>query len=150
MRRSATLFRGAKGYGWYNKFMKEGQEGFKRHTPPTPFNWSVAESTGTKRPKAIFEMKLDSEIIGKITIELAADIVPKTVENFKRICLGQVSKYPGMGYKGSKFYYVNKNVQLMAGDFKNSDGTFNHSSNDSQYFADENFIIPHTQRGLIR
>lgn len=149
MRRSSVLLRGAKGYGWYTKFMREGQQGFKLNPPPTPFNW---ESTpdAIARPKAVFEMMIDTQTIGKITIELASDIVPKTVDNFKRFCLGEASKFPGKSYKGSKIHYVNKGVQLMGGDVVSSDGTFNHSSYDSTYFEDENFIIPHSQRGFIR
>lgn len=145
MKRSLTLFRGAKGYSWYNHYLQHGQEGFKNFTPPTPFDWSANPKP---RSKAYFEMKMDNESLGKLVIELAEDVVPKTVENFKRLCLGQGSKYSG--YKGTKIHLVRKGEVLMGGDVEKSNGASTHSSYEHRYIKDENFIIPHSERGLIR
>jgi hypothetical protein len=39
----------------------------------------------------------------------------------------------------------------MGGDIEgNRDGHLSHSSFQERYFPDENFIIPHSERGLVR
>lgn len=145
MRRTPALLRGSKGYGWYNKFLKEGQEGFERYVPPTPFDWSKETNI---RPKAYFSIKLDTENIGRIVFELADDVVPKTVENFRRLCEGNGQRFPG--YKGTKIHLIRKGEVIMGGDIEKGDGQGNFSSYNQRYFEDENFIIPHSHRGLIR
>ncbi len=145
MRRTTPLLRGAKGYNWYETFMQKGQDGFKKFTPPTPFDWT--QSTAP-RPKIYFSMKIDREVVGKLVFELADDVVPKTVENFKRLVQGKGEKFKG--YKGTPFHILRKGEIAMGGDIENKDGTGNHSSYLDRYIKDENFIIPHSQRGLIR
>ena len=145
MRRSVVLLKGSKGLGWYQKYMNEGKEGFQRFVPPTPFDWTKGNIT---RPKAYFTVKIDNEVIGKLVFELAEDIVPKTVENFKRLCDGQGVHFPG--YRGTKIHLIRKGEVIMGGDIEKGDGSGNYSSYNSRYFEDENYIIPHSQRGLIR
>lgn len=145
MKRTTSLWRGAKGYGWYQKYLKEGKEGFEKYVPPTPFDWS---KDNIKRPRAYFSISLDNENIGRLEFELAEEILPKTVENFRRLCLGNGVKYPG--YKGTKIHLVRKGEVVMGGDIEIGDGQGNHSSYSQRYIEDENFIIPHSQRGLIR
>ena len=148
MKRSRCLCRGAKGYGWWTKFTEGGAAGFQqRYVPPTPFDWSAPSSVA--RPHAFFDVRIEQEKLGRIKFELAADVVPKTVENFKALCLGTGARYGG--YKGTKIHYVQKGVCLMGGDVETpaSTGTGNHSAGQGRYFPDENFIIPHTARGLL-
>jgi len=37
-----------------------------------------------------------------VTMELKADCVPKTAENFRALCVAE----PGSGYKGSRFHRI--------------------------------------------
>ena len=83
MRRTLLAARGAKGYGWYNKFMREGAEGFKKNRPPTPFNW---EEGNVVRPRAFLEFASNNEKMGRLVFELADDVVPRTVQNFLALC----------------------------------------------------------------
>jgi cyclophilin family peptidyl-prolyl cis-trans isomerase len=144
MRRTNILQFGSKGTGWYSKYLAEGQEGFQKYKAPTAFDWTKSV---VKRPTATFSIKVDKEILGKIKFELASDIVPKTVENFRLLCKNEGVKFKG--YSGSKFHYVKKNVAIIGGDIENHDGTGSHSASSSRFIEDENFIIPHTHRGLL-
>lgn len=48
------------------------------------------------------------EPLGRVKMELFADIVPKTAENFRQFCTGESKDPRGLpqGYKGSKFHRV--------------------------------------------
>ena len=48
------------------------------------------------------------EPLGRIKMELFADVTPKTAENFRQYCTGETKNAQGrpQGYKGSKFHRV--------------------------------------------
>lgn len=144
MKRSRLLSRGTKGYNWYTKFIEHGTDGFRRNVTPTPFNWTKG---GVVRPVAFFDLALDAEPLGRVEFELAEDVVPQTVANFTALCTGQGLKYPG--YKGTKVHQIQKGQFFMAGDISGTDGGFSHAAGTSRHFDDENFIIPHSDRGLL-
>jgi len=144
MRRSLVLSRGAKGYNWYNLFVERGADGFRKNVPPTPFDWSAGAKV---RPCAFFELKIESEPLGRVEIELAEDVVPATVENFRRLCEGKGVKFPG--YKGTALHQVHKGQFILGGDVSNQQGAVSHSSYADRHIKDENFIIPHSARGLL-
>lgn len=137
--------RSSKGVGWYKKYVDKGPEAFLRNVPPTPFDWT-ANKTITTRPRAFFDLAMEKESLGRLTFELACDIVPITTANFIRLCLAQDGKHT---YKGTKFHRIHKKIAIMAGDVEKNDGSGNFSSFNKRHFADENFIIPHSARGLI-
>lgn len=144
MRRTLSLSRGAKGYNWYTKFQEKGADGFKKNLPPTPFDWS---SPPKPRPHAYFDLNIENEPLGRIEFELAEDIVPKTVENFRLLCTGKGLKFPG--YKGTIIHQVQKNQFMMAGDVQLAAGAGSHSASSERFFPDENYIIPHSAKGLV-
>ena len=53
-------------------------------------------------PKCYFDVSCDEENIGRIVFEMRADLVPKTVENFKKLCEG----FDGKSYKNNVFHRI--------------------------------------------
>ena len=43
--------------------------------------------------KVFFDVTADGQPIGRITMELRPDVVPKTAENFRALCTGEKGKF---------------------------------------------------------
>ncbi|KAI9275820.1 cyclophilin-like domain-containing protein [Phascolomyces articulosus] len=103
-------------------------------------------------PRVFFDIDIDGKRIGRIVIELFQDEVPKTAENFRCLCtgemgLGKVSNMP-LHYRGSIIHRVIKGFMIQGGDFTRRNG----SGGESIYgatFSDESFVRKHTTHGLL-
>jgi len=102
-------------------------------------------------PIVFFDITVGGEPLGRIKMELFANVVPHTAENFRQYCIGEPKNHLGrpQGYKGSKFHRVIKEFMIQGGDFLNGDGSGSASIYGTKSFADENFKQGHDTAGLL-
>lgn len=75
---------------------------------------------------------------------------PKTSENFRRLCLGDLKNKAGQAlhYKNSIFHRIIPGFMCQGGDFTNFNGTGGESIY-GRKFPDENFTLKHNKPGKI-
>lgn len=102
------------------------------------------ESKKVKNPQVYFDMKIGKTEIGRITMMLRADIVPRTAENFRCLCTHE----KGYGFQGSTLHRIIPDFMCQGGDFTNHNGTGGKSIY-GRKFADENFELKHVGPGTL-
>ena len=104
------------------------------------------------RPRVFFDISVGNVTLGRIVIELFADLVPKTAENFRQLVTGEagIGKTTGkpLHYKGSLFHRVIKNFMIQGGDLVNYNGTGGESIYGGT-FDDEAFLAKHDRPYLM-
>ncbi|KAK0944856.1 phosphatidylinositol transfer protein csr1 [Friedmanniomyces endolithicus] len=106
--------------------------------------WTGPEAQCDANGKITSMDKSEKARSGRINFELFDDVVPKTAENFLKLCTGE----PGFGYKNSKFHRVIPEFMLQGGDFTRGNGTGGKSIY-GEKFADENFKLTHNKPFLL-
>ncbi|KAG6558247.1 hypothetical protein Mapa_000430 [Marchantia paleacea] len=103
-------------------------------------------------PRVFFDITIDGDPAGRMIIELYADSVPKTAENFRALCTGEkgVGAVTGkaLHFKGSIFHRVIPGFMAQGGDFSKKNGTGGESIYGGK-FADENFKHSHDGPGVL-
>ena len=76
--------------------------------------------TNSSNPVVFFDITVGNTEIGRMKMELFADVVPRTAENFRQMCTGEFRK-DGVptGFKNSQFHRVIKDFMIQGNDNSN-------------------------------
>jgi len=102
--------------------------------------------------RCFLDFQQNEEKLGRIVFELFSDICPKTCENFRALCTGEMGvgslTQKQLWLQNSIVHRVIKGFMCQLGDFSKGNGT----GGESIYggiFDDENFERVHDDRGLL-
>merc|ERR1719378_1463304 len=105
-------------------------------------------------PKVFFDLTIGGAPAGRVIMELFADTVPKTAEDFRCLCTGEKGQGRSgkpLHFKGSAFHRVIPGFMCQGGDFTRGDGRGGESIYGAK-FADESFsgkAGKHTGNGCL-
>jgi len=128
------------------KYEKPSKEEEERETKRL-----LAKRKGLPNPMVFLEVEVRNcagrrEACGRMDIELFADVVPRTAENFRCLCTGEKGKK--LHFKGSKIHRIIPGFMAQGGDITNGDGTGGMSIY-GKFFGDESFKRLHSRSNLL-
>lgn len=105
-----------------------------------------------KNPQVFLDVGIEGYKVDRIVIELFADVVPRTAENFRALCTGEkgIAKSSGkpLHYKDTSFHRIITGFMAQGGDFSHGNGTGGESIYGGK-FKDENFKRFHDGPGIL-
>ena len=104
-------------------------------------NMQLAKKQENLKDKNTNFVYLDIKGYGRIKIELFDNVVPKTAENFRKLCVNKK-------YVRIPFHRVIKGFMIQGGDITAKNGTGGMSIYGPN-FPDENFKLRHTEPGIL-
>ena len=104
---------------------------------------SVPGAGANGNPVVFLDITIGGHNAGRISMELFADVVPRTAENFRCLCTGEKGKSSAFGgpplcFKGSPIHRIVPGNVLQGGDITMGDGRGGESIY-GRKFADESF-----------
>eukprot|EP00939_MAST-03C_sp_MAST-3C-sp1_P000303 g303.t1 len=99
-----------------------------------------------KNPVVYFDIEVSGTYIGRIEFELKADVVPRTAENFRSLCVGDNPSR--LSYLGVPFHRIIPGFMCQGGDITRQNGTGGMSIYGLR-MADENFRLKHAGPGIL-
>mmetsp|Transcript_11817 Transcript_11817/g.24118 ORF Transcript_11817/g.24118 Transcript_11817/m.24118 type:complete len:317 (-) Transcript_11817:421-1371(-) len=124
----------------------------------TLFSSSSADTSSSPVPpsapitsRVYLDVTLQNQPLGRIVIGLYGSTVPRTANNFRKLCEGTERlpqwKEP-LSFRGSSFHRIIPGFMIQGGDFTNHDGTGGMSVYGAR-FPDENFELKHVGPGVV-
>eukprot|EP00802_Teleaulax_amphioxeia_P019882 Tamp_20135.p1 GENE.Tamp_20135~~Tamp_20135.p1 ORF type:complete len:299 (+),score=76.34 Tamp_20135:65-898(+) len=103
------------------------------------------------RTKCFFDISHGGGKVERIVFELFDDLVPKTAENFRQLCIGSHVSKSGkkLHYKGNCFHRVIGGFMMQGGDITKGDGTGGESIYGVSFPDEGGYAIKHTSPGLL-
>ena len=98
----------------------------------------VDPTLNPNNPKVFLDISIGEEAPKRMVFQLFKNVVPKTVDNFLRLCKGETQDDQFLGFKDSTFHRLIKGFMIQGGDFTNFNGTGGKSVY-GEKFNDENF-----------
>ena len=111
----------------------------------------MGEPLDTVTQKAYFDIEIDGKPEGRIVFGMFGDTVPLTVDNFVKLCTGEMGTGKSgkpLHFKGSAFHRIIQGFMAQGGDFTLGDGRGGESIY-GEKFKDENFNLKHTKPNLL-
>jgi len=113
----------------------------------------LQDATSAENPRVFLEIDIGGEVVGRVVMELFANVAPKTAENFRCLCTGEKGKGSSgkpLHFKGSVFHRIIPGFMCQGGDFTRGNGTGGESIYGSK-FPDEwvNGVIEHSKPYLL-
>ncbi|KAF0685086.1 Aste57867_22960 [Aphanomyces stellatus] len=121
---------------------------FQTRVGRTPPMKQAARSSRRENPIVFLDLSIGDDSLGRLVIELRADVVPRTAENFRMLCTGDAKTAKGepKRYLGCLVHRIVRDSHLQAGDIGGEGGS---SAFSTRYFEDENFILRHVGIGIV-
>lgn len=113
--------------------------------------FELAEPQGEITDRVFFDIHVGDEPLPRVVIGLYGKECPKTVENFKKLTIGDaIGRKTGqpLRYEGSKFHRIIPNLLMQGGDMTRGDGSGGASIYGAP-FADEYLGYKHTGFGVV-
>ncbi|KAG8469395.1 hypothetical protein KFE25_005850 [Diacronema lutheri] len=103
-------------------------------------------SMSSTLPKVFFDIDIGGAPAGRVVFELRADVVPKTAENFLKLCTGEAGA--DLTFSNSPFHRIIPGFMCQGGDITRGDGRGGMSIY-GRTFRDENFKLKHEGFGTL-
>jgi Cyclophilin type peptidyl-prolyl cis-trans isomerase/CLD len=91
-------------------FMVGGMTGLDGGNPAKLTEIPLDKATSASNPRVFFDIEIGGKKVGQIVMELFANHVPKTAENFRALCTGEkgigLATGKNLHYKGCAFHRV--------------------------------------------
>ncbi|TMW62910.1 hypothetical protein Poli38472_005528 [Pythium oligandrum] len=112
---------------------------------PTETKWM----RNPNRKYVWLDVAIDDEFIGRVTVELYADLVPKTAENFRALTTGELG--PKYSFKNSVCHRILKGFIVQCGDFTTGKGYGGRSIYGNKFDDEPNGLrLTHSKRYILQ
>ena len=123
----------------------------KKPKKPCKILWSAAAMD--RNPEVFLDIKIGPFKAGRIEIELFRDVVPKTADNFLKLCTGEAgvgAQGKPLHFKGCKFHRIIPGFMAQGGDFAMQNGSGGESVWGKKFKDEKDGLrLKHDARGVL-